>query len=71
MGCKATLQQTVQAKAKEVDTKVAKEVRTNKAGTDQEHRRATANLQVKLQDLKVTAIAVVCMGTRERHADES
>ena len=63
-------QPIVLAKAKVEDSKEAKEARINKAGTDQEHRRATANPQVKFKDLKVTAIAVVCMGTRERHADE-
>ena len=50
---------------------MVKEVRTNKAGADQEHKRAMANLQEKHQDLKVTATAVVCMGIKERHADES
>ena len=69
VGNKDISQPIVQAKEKVEDTKVAKAVRTNKAGTDQEHKRAIANLHVKLQDLKVTAIAVVCMGTRERHAD--
>ena len=63
-------QPIVQAKAKVEDPKEAKEASINKAGTDQEHKRATTSPQVKHQDLKVTAIAVVCMGTRERHADE-
>ena len=64
-------QPTALAKTKVEDPKEVKEVRTNKAGTAQEHKRATANPQVKLQDLKVTAIAVVCVGIRERHVDES
>ena len=52
-------QPIVQAKVKVEDSKVVKEVRTNKVGP-----------QVKHQDLKVAAIDVVCMGARGRHADE-
>ena len=63
-------QPTALAKEKVEEPKVVKEVRTNKAGTDQEHKKAMANLQEKLQDSKVTAIDVVCIGTRGRHADE-
>ena len=66
---KATLPHIVQVKAKVEGTKVAKEVRTNKAGTDQDHRKAPANPQARHQDLKVSAINAGCMATRGRTAD--